>query len=64
MNDNQKKAIIDFAEKNDLEILDFVPFDQGVIEKDMQGVSPLSYKELKAVRAIDAISGTLIGKNI
>lgn len=64
MNPHQKKAIIDFAEKNELEILDFIPFDQGVIEKDMQGISPLNFKELKAVKAIDAISEMLIGKNV
>jgi CO dehydrogenase maturation factor len=64
MNNNQKKAIISFAEINDLEILDFVPFDQGVIEKDMQGISPLSYKELEAVKKIDTISGILINRNI
>lgn len=63
MNDLQKKAIIDFAEKNDLEILDFVPFDQGIIEKDMQGVSPLSFNKLKAVKTIDAISENLLKKN-
>jgi len=62
MNDLQKRAIMDFAEKNDLEILDFIPFDQGVIEKDMQGVSPLSFKELEAVKAIDAISEKLLNK--
>lgn len=64
MNDNQKKAIISFAKINDLEILDFVPFDQGVIEKDMQGVSPLKFKELEAVKKIDAISGILMKRNI
>jgi CO dehydrogenase maturation factor len=62
MNELQKKAIKDFAQKNDLEILDFIPFDQGVIEKDMQGVSPLSFKELAAVKTIDAISDKLIEK--
>jgi CO dehydrogenase maturation factor len=64
MNDLQKKAIIDFAERNNLEILDFVPFDQGVIEKDMKGISPLNFKELEAVNKIDAISEMLIGKNV
>ncbi len=63
MNPYQKKAIIDFAEKNELKILDFIPFDQGVIEKDMQGVSPLSFTELAAVKIIDAISGKLIKQN-
>ncbi len=63
MNDLQKNAIIAFAQKNEMNILDFVPFDQGVIEKDMQGVSPLSFKELVAVKIIDAISDKLIKQN-
>ena len=63
MNDLQKNAIIAFAQKNEMNILDFVPFDQGVIEKDMQGVSPLSFKELAAVKIIDAISDKLIKQN-
>ena len=64
MNDNHKKAITVFAEKNNLEIFGFVPFDQGVIEKDMQGISPLSFKDLEAVKAIDNFSEMLIKKNI
>jgi CO dehydrogenase maturation factor len=64
MNDLQKNAISEFAEKNDLEILDFVPFDQGVIEKDMQGVSPLNFSELSAVKTIESISDKLIKKHM
>ena len=63
MNEKQKKAIVAFSKKNNLEILDFVPFDQGVIEKDMQGISPLNFKELIAVKTIDNISEILIKKN-
>jgi CO dehydrogenase maturation factor len=64
MNDLQKNAIKAFAQKNEMSILDFVPFDQGVIEKDMQGVSPLKFKELEAVKIIDAISNKLIKQNM
>lgn len=60
MDNLQKNAIEEFTKKNDIEILDFVPFDQGVIEKDMQGVSPLNFNELKAVKTIDSISDKLI----
>ena len=60
MNNLQKTAIEEFARNNDLTILDFVPFDQGVIEKDTQGISPLNFSELEAVKAIDFISDKLI----
>lgn len=64
MNDLQKNAIKAFAQKNGMKILAFVPFDQGVIEKDMQGISPLKFKELSAVKIIDSISDKLIKQNI
>ena len=59
-NDLQKTAIEEFASKNALKTLDFVPFDQGVIEKDTQGISPLTFSELEAVKTIDSISDKLI----
>jgi CO dehydrogenase maturation factor len=62
MNDTQKKAIQDFADKNRLAILSFVPFDQKVIEADMLGESPLKNKEITAVKSIDNIC-ELILKN-
>jgi len=64
MNELQKNAIKKKKKKNDMTILDFVPFDQGVIEKDMQGVSPLGFKELVAVKTIDVISDKLIKQNM
>jgi len=64
MNSAQKEAIKSFAEKNGLPILAFVPFDQQVIEEDMRGETPLKYKEIEAVRAIDDISDALVKKNI
>jgi CO dehydrogenase nickel-insertion accessory protein CooC1 len=36
MNDAQKEAIQTFADKNVLTLLAYVPFDQKVIEADMQ----------------------------
>lgn len=64
MNSVQKEAIKSFAEKNGLLILEFVPFDQKVIEADMRGETPLKYKEIEAVRTIDNICEALLKKNI
>ncbi|MGF3522348.1 MAG: AAA family ATPase [Candidatus Bathyarchaeia archaeon] len=62
MNDTQKGAIQSFAEKNGLPLLSFVPFDQGVIDSDMRGETPLLHKEILAVQTIDNICDTLITK--
>jgi len=64
MTDSQKNAIETFAQKNEIPILHFIPFDQGIIEKDMKGISPLSFKKLEAIKAIDEISYKLINENI
>jgi CO dehydrogenase maturation factor len=63
MNDTQKEAIQSFAEKNNLSLLAFVPFDQKVIEADMLGETPLKNKEIAAVKTIDNICELLIKKN-
>jgi CO dehydrogenase maturation factor len=60
MNDEQKEVIQNFAEKNSLSILSFVPFDQKVIEADMLGYTPLKNKEISAVGAIDVICELLL----
>jgi CO dehydrogenase maturation factor len=62
MNDAQKQAIQSFADKNGLNLLALVPFDQKVIEADMLGVTPLKNKEIAAVNAIDNICELLIKK--
>ena len=62
MNDTQKEAIQNFADKNGLALLAFVPFDQKVIEADMLGVTPLKNKEIAAVKTIDNICELLIKK--
>lgn len=51
----QATVVKDFAEKNSLEILDFVPFDQKVVEAEMRGETPLKYKEAEAVRSIEKL---------
>jgi len=62
MNDVQKEAIQSFADKNGLNLLALVPFDQKVIEADMLGVTPLKNKEIAAVKSIDNICELLIKK--
>jgi CO dehydrogenase maturation factor len=64
MNQTQEEAIKGFAEKNGLEVLMFVPFDQKIIEADMLGETPLKNKEIAAVQTIDNICDTLLNKNI
>jgi CO dehydrogenase maturation factor len=64
MNDAQKDAVKNFAEKNGLNLLTFVPFDQKVIEADMRGETPLLNKEMEAVKTIDNICDVLLKKNV
>ena len=62
MNEIQKKAIQDFADKNGITVLAFVPWDQQVIESDMLGKTPLKSKEITAVKTIDNICELLLKK--
>ncbi len=62
MNEAQKEAITNFAEKNGIPLLSFIPFDQKVIEADMLGETPLKNKEIEAVKTIDNICEILIKK--
>ena len=64
MNDTQKAAIQNFAEKNNLSLLAFVPFDQKVIESDMLGITPLKNKDIVAVKTIDNICELLLKKTV
>ena len=64
MNDAQKDAIKNFAQKNGLNPLTFVPFDQKIIEADMIGETPLLNKEIEAVKTIDNICDALLKKNV
>jgi CO dehydrogenase maturation factor len=56
----QRENLKKFAVKNGLEILDFVPFDQNVVELEMRGETPLKNRDSTAVRAIQNLSGKLI----
>jgi len=62
MNDAQKIAIQNYADKNGLTLLALVPFDQKVIEADMLGETPLKNKEIAAVKTIDNICEILLKK--
>jgi CO dehydrogenase nickel-insertion accessory protein CooC1 len=64
MNQTQEQAIRSFAEKNGLEMLAIVPFDQKIIEADMLGETPLKNKEISAVKSIDNICDTLLKKTV
>jgi len=48
------------TEKNGLAVLDFVPFDQNVVEAEMRGETPLKYEKSVAVRAIRNLSEKLM----
>lgn len=62
MNEDQKMAIQNFADKNGLTLLTFVPFDQKITEADMLGVTPLKNKEISSVKTIDNICELLLKK--
>ncbi len=56
----QKDSIRKFAENSNLNILDFVPFDQQVVKAEMQGETPLQYQESSAVQTIEKLGEKLI----
>jgi len=58
----QAEIVKDFAAKNGLVVLDFVPFDQKVVEAEMRGETPLKYREFKALRAIEKLGDKLTSK--
>jgi len=58
--ENQEATVRRFAERNGLTILNFVPFDEKIVEAEMLGETPLRYKESKGVRAIRDLSEKLI----
>jgi CO dehydrogenase maturation factor len=62
MDDTQRQAIQNFADKNGINVLSFVPWDQKVIEADMLGETPLKNKDIAAVKTIDNICELLLKK--
>ncbi|NWG10517.1 AAA family ATPase [Candidatus Bathyarchaeota archaeon] len=51
-NNIQKETVERFAEKNNLQILDFVPYDSKVVEAEMRGETPLKYEDSAAMQVI------------
>jgi CO dehydrogenase maturation factor len=62
MDDAQKVSIQSFADKNGLQVLDFIPFDSKITKSDMLGKTPLLNKEFSSVKTIDNICEFLLKK--
>jgi len=62
MNQAQEEAIRRFAEKNNLEVLAIIPFDNKITESDMNGETPLKNKDYPSVKTIDNICDLLLKK--
>jgi len=59
-NENQRNAIKEFAEKNGLHLLAFMPFDEQVAEVEMRGETPLKYANSPAVQAVQKMGKELL----
>lgn len=59
-NDVQKEAIETFAKKNMLKVLDFLPFDQKVVEAEMRGGTPLKFDDSEVLKAIERLCDRLM----
>ncbi|UCH31902.1 MAG: AAA family ATPase [Candidatus Bathyarchaeota archaeon] len=57
--EDQRNAIKSFAEDNNLQLLDFVPFDEQVVKAEMHGETPLKYKDSLALKSIDELGSKL-----
>jgi CO dehydrogenase maturation factor len=62
LDETQEEAIRNFAERNGLFILAFVPFDQRIVETEVRGETPLERKDIEAVRSIDSICDSFMKK--
>ena len=62
-NEAQKEAVENFANENSLEILDFLPYDQKIVEAEMHGETPLKYGDAEAVKAIERLCEKLLQRN-
>lgn len=64
MNAAQEEVIKSFAVQNGLSLLSIVPYDQKIIEAEVQGETPLRQRASAAVEAIDSLCERLTEKNI
>jgi CO dehydrogenase maturation factor len=62
-NENQKNIIKKYAQENGLKVLDFIPFDETVVEAEMRGETPLKHETSKALLAIERLCKNFATKN-
>ncbi|MGD0979109.1 MAG: ArsA-related P-loop ATPase [Candidatus Bathyarchaeia archaeon] len=62
-NENQKDVIKKYAQENGLRVLDFIPFDETVVEAEMRGETPLKHETSKALLAIERLCKNFTTKN-
>ena len=62
-NENQKVVIEKYAQENGLKVLDFIPFDEAVVEAEMAGETPLKHEASKALLAIERLCKNFTAKN-
>jgi CO dehydrogenase maturation factor len=62
-NETQGEAVKRFAEEDGLKIVGFIPFDQKIVDAEMQGETPLKYRNSKAILAIEKMLEELMVKN-
>ena len=57
----EKKLIIDFTQRNDLQLLSLIPYDDTVIKADRVGETPVKYKDTsEGVKAIQVLGEKLL----
>jgi CO dehydrogenase maturation factor len=62
--EEEKKLITDFTQKNELELLALIPYDDTVVKADRVGEAPLKYADSsQSVKAIQSIGEKLIEIN-
>jgi len=59
-NEVEADSIRKFAENNDMLLLDLIPFDQGVLQAETQGKTPLGNEQSKAIRSIEELGKKLM----
>ncbi|UCG37535.1 MAG: P-loop NTPase [Candidatus Bathyarchaeota archaeon] len=58
--EDQKRAIESFAERNKLNLLSFIPFDGQVTQLEMKGQTPVRHRRNPAIQAISTLGEELI----
>lgn len=62
-NIDQKHLIKEYAEKNTLDVLGFIPFDETAMEMEMLGETPLKHESSKVLVAVKKLCETLMAKS-